>query len=109
MRAAADIRNPLASLPAAAELAELPAEVRGLLRRLLREASAQARERGEKCWKTHKAPMAAYWKAWAVNFRHASVLLGACREPSRISPAELQRIGERITLDQLDELMGMFP
>lgn len=68
----ADVRNPLLMLPAAQEIASLPVEARRALRSLLRQISADARERAEKCWRTHKAPMAAYWKAVAVYANHAS-------------------------------------
>lgn len=68
----ADVRNPLVTLPAAAEIAALPAPAKAALRHLLKQISADARERAEKCWRSHKAPMAAYWKAVAVYANHAS-------------------------------------
>lgn len=71
----AEVRNPLVLLPSAQRLAEFSPEVRAALGDLLREMSADARQRAEKSWRTHKAPMAAYWKTWAVNTRHAAVLL----------------------------------
>lgn len=67
----AAVRNPLVALPAARAIAGLPPEARAALRDLLREISADARVRAEKCWRTHKAPMAAYWKAVAVYANHA--------------------------------------
>lgn len=51
----ADVRNPLVLLPAARDLCNL---------------DPAARE----CWRKHKAPMAAYWKAVAVYANHASRL-----------------------------------
>jgi len=71
----ADVRNPLLSLPAAQDLVNLPPEARGALRRLLKQISADARVRAERCWRTHKAPMAAYWKAVAVYANHTSRLV----------------------------------
>lgn len=68
------IRNPLTALPAASRVAALPAEARQALEELLREFSADARVRAEHCWRNHKAPMAAYWKAFAVYARHAAIL-----------------------------------
>lgn len=68
----ADVRNPLCGLPAAQQIAALPPESREALRMLLKQISADARVRAEKCWRTHKAPMAAYWKAVAVYANHAS-------------------------------------
>lgn len=68
----ADVRNPLLALPAIQELLNLPEEQRHAIRALLRNAASDARERAEKCWKQHKAPMAAYWKAVAVYAGHTA-------------------------------------
>lgn len=73
--AALAVRNPLLTLPSAQKLAELPPESKAALRTLLKELQADCRERAEKCWRTHKAPMAAYWKACAVYANHTSKLL----------------------------------
>jgi hypothetical protein len=67
-----DVRNPVLALPASVELQALPAESRAALRRVLREIATDARVKAEKCWKTHKAPMAAYWKAVAVYAGHTA-------------------------------------
>ena len=75
LRDKAVIRNPLMALPAAKELSHLPPECRAVIRRLFKEISADSRVRAEKCWRTHKAPMAAYWKAVAVYANHASRLV----------------------------------
>lgn len=69
-RIAAEVRNPVLSLPAAAGLATLPPQARDALRALLKEISADARIRAEKCWRTHKGPMALYWKCVAVYTGH---------------------------------------
>lgn len=69
-----DVRNPLLKLAAAREIANLPDEARAALGSLLFQISLDARARAEKCWKTHKAPMAAYWKAVAVYAGHARKL-----------------------------------
>lgn len=65
-----DVRNPVVALPSIAALQELPSESRSALRAILSDLSLDARQRAEKCWKTHKAPMAAYWKAVAVYAGH---------------------------------------
>lgn len=70
-----DVRNPLTRLPAAVKLRALPAPAREALRALLRDLSADARAQADKAWRSHKAPMAAYWKAAAVYSRHAALLL----------------------------------
>jgi hypothetical protein len=69
------VRNPLMALPAAEALSNLPDESKSAVRELMKQISADARIRAEKCWKTHKAPMAAYWKAVAVYANHSSRLL----------------------------------
>lgn len=69
------VRNPLVLLPAAQKVRDLPPEARAALRSLLRELSADCRARATRAWVTHKAPMAAYWKAQAVYTRHASTLI----------------------------------
>lgn len=70
-----DVRNPLCALPGVSALQSLPRESQAALKLLLRQISADARERADKCWKTHKAPMAAYWKAVAVYANHTQRLL----------------------------------
>lgn len=69
------VRNPLLSLPAAQALANLQPEARIALRTILAEMAVDARARAEKCWRTHKAPMAAYWKAVSVYANHTRRLL----------------------------------
>jgi len=70
-----DVRNPLVHLPAAQAVADLPPEARAALKRLLRELSADCRARATKAWVSHKAPMAAYWKAQATYANHAQRLI----------------------------------
>jgi len=76
-----EIRNPVLALPAAAKLAELEPEARALVRQLMRELSADARQRAEQSWRRHKAPMAAYWKAVAVYARHIGAALNQVQRP----------------------------
>lgn len=71
----ATIRNPLLSLPAAEDLQSLSPEAKAALRKLLKQIQMDARVRAQKCWETHKAPMAAYWKAVSVYANHTSRLL----------------------------------
>lgn len=66
----ADVRNPLLQLPAIEKLQAMPVECQAALRDVLKEISTDARARAEKCWRSHKAPMAAYWKAVAVYANH---------------------------------------
>lgn len=68
----AAVRNPLLDLPGMDALRALPEDQRKALRFLLRDIAFDARCRAEKCWRTHKAPMAAYWKAVAVYAGHTS-------------------------------------
>jgi hypothetical protein len=63
-------RNPVLALPAMVKLQHLPRPAKEALAAVLRELAADATQRADKCWRTHKAPMAAYWKAVAVYARH---------------------------------------
>ncbi len=64
----AEVRNPLLALPAMEALRALPQK--HLLIALLEEIRAHAREQAEKSWRTHKAPMAFYWKVVSVYVGH---------------------------------------
>lgn len=68
----ATVRNPLLLLPGMDALRALPADQRKALRIVLRDIALDARFRAEKCWRTHKAPMAAYWKAVSVYANHTA-------------------------------------
>lgn len=68
--ALAIVRNPVLALPAARGILAAPPEARGLLAALLRDLAADCRERAAKSWRTHKAPMALYWKCCAVYAGH---------------------------------------
>lgn len=70
-----EVRNPVLGLPAAQQLLEAPADVRQLLRALLLDLAADARDRAAECWRRHKAPMACYWKAVAVYAGHIARVL----------------------------------
>jgi hypothetical protein len=59
-------RNPLLALPSARALPDLPPAARAALRALLMDLKRDSNNRAQKAWTTHKAPMAAYWKAAAV-------------------------------------------
>jgi hypothetical protein len=66
----AEVRNPVLRMAAVQQIREFPASYRLALCGLLRELAADAAERANKSWRTHKAPMALYWKAVAVYARH---------------------------------------
>ena len=68
----AEVRNPILSLPSAARLGELDKHSREIVVSILRDIQADSRDRADKCWRTHKAPMAAYWKAVSVYAGHIS-------------------------------------
>lgn len=67
-----DVRNPLTALASVDAIRALPDASRAVLRALLLEIRKDAQARAEKCWRTHKAPMAAYWKAVAVYAGHTA-------------------------------------
>jgi len=66
----ADIRNPVLALSGVAALRDLPPDTRAVIANALRDVQRDARERADKCWRTHKAPMALYWKAVGVYSGH---------------------------------------
>ena len=70
-----ETRNPLLNLPAAVKMQGLPSSSKAMLRELLLELARDCRERADKCWRTHKPPMAAYWKMNAVYAGHLARLL----------------------------------
>ncbi|MFC2252461.1 hypothetical protein ACETRX_22690 [Labrys portucalensis] len=69
----AEVRNPVLALPAARRLAD-PSEplTRQDIADLLADLAKDCAQRAQKSWKTHKAPMALYWKATSVYARHLS-------------------------------------
>jgi hypothetical protein len=70
-----EVRNPLLALPSAQAILDLEAAPRAALRGLLLDLQADARARADKSWRTHKAPMALYWKAVGVYAGHLARLL----------------------------------
>lgn len=66
----AKVRNPVLALPGFSKIEKLPRPVKELLADLLYELGDDANKRADECWKKHKAPMAAYWKACGVYARH---------------------------------------
>lgn len=71
----ADVRNPILVLPSAKRLRLLPPTTRSELSSLLYELRADAQARADDCWRRHKAPMAAYWKAVGVYAGHIARVL----------------------------------
>lgn len=71
----ATVRNPILALPAASRLATLPPEAKSALRAVLIDIRNDSRLRAEKAWRTHKGPMAVYWKAVGVYANHIARLL----------------------------------
>lgn len=65
-----EVRNPMLTIPEVQAFAELPPDAAQALRNALVGASKVFRVRANEAWKRHKAPIAAYWKASAVNARH---------------------------------------
>lgn len=71
-----EVRNPILALPSMAEVNALDASSRAAMRALLLDIQRDARERADKCWRTHKAPMAVYWKAVGVYAGHIARAVG---------------------------------
>lgn len=72
-----DVRNPLLALPSVQGMATLDRAALVAFVGVLKEIERDCREKADKCWRTHKAPMAAYWKANAVYARHLRVALNS--------------------------------
>ncbi len=68
----ADVRNPILRLPEIAQLQALDDTSKAALVAVLAGIQRESRALAEKSWRTHKAPMAAYWKAVAVYANHIS-------------------------------------
>lgn len=62
--------NPMLALPGVKRMQTLPPESRDAIRAALLDLRFDAATRAEKSWRTHKAPMAAYWKAVSVYAGH---------------------------------------
>lgn len=71
-----EVRNPLLVLPGFRALQRLDPDTRAALSHAFREMQADARLRADKAWRTHKAPMALYWKAVGVYAGHTARVLG---------------------------------
>lgn len=64
------VRNPILALESGQRLGRLGPLAREELRGVLLDIKADAQKRADQCWRKHKAPMAAYWKAVAVYAGH---------------------------------------
>ena len=65
-----DVRNPILALPSMTRLRDLDPGQRAAVEAVLRDISRDAAARADKAWRSHKAPMAAYWKAVSVYAKH---------------------------------------
>lgn len=66
-------RNPMLGLPSVQAIVAHPGPIpKSLLRTLCYEAATDARGRSDLCWRRNKAPMAAYWRAVSVYWRHTA-------------------------------------
>jgi hypothetical protein len=70
-----EVRNPVLALPSAQRLLTQDTFTRADLREILLELRDDCRDRAEKCWRTHKGPMALYWKTTGVLAGHFGRLL----------------------------------
>lgn len=68
--ASLEVRNPILKLASAAKLQALPEDAKLALVEVLMELRLDCQNNADKCWKKHKAPMAAYWKAASVYVGH---------------------------------------
>lgn len=85
-----EVRNPVAADPVVAEIVlALPDEASEALEACLRALSARWRDQGNRSWAKHKAPMAAYHKANAINARHLAVALKRSRTAAKAAPKQM--------------------
>ncbi len=70
-----EVRNPILALSSVARLMALPRDSREALWQVLLELRSDAHGRAEQCWRAHKAPMAAYWRAVGVYAGHIARVL----------------------------------
>ena len=70
-----EVRNPVLALPGVKAVLALPPEVRAVLAGLFTDIALDCRARANKAWFSHKAPMAAYWKAVSVYAGHIARVL----------------------------------
>jgi hypothetical protein len=80
------VRNPLLAMASARGCDSMPVEARNWLAAMLADLSRDSAQRAQKAWRTHKAPMALYWKVVAVYARHLAKVLKS--DPIRESGAE---------------------
>ena len=62
--------NPIVHLPSYALLLDLDEQQAAALAAVLRDLGDEADSKAEQSWRSHKGPMAAYWRAVGVYARH---------------------------------------
>lgn len=70
-----EVRNPVLALRTATRLQQMDPDTKKVLALLFKDLALDARERAAECWRKHKAPMAAYWKAVSVYAGHIAKVL----------------------------------
>ena len=75
-------------------LRALPDDSQWTLKVVLQSLRDDAKRRAEKSWRTHKAPMAVYWKAVAVYANHTQRILRP-RKPAMLRPMRPMTDAER--------------
>ena len=71
-----EVRNPILALRSVARFRALHPDVRHALQEILLDIQSDARLRAEKCWRSHKPPLAAYWAACGVYAGHIARSIG---------------------------------
>jgi hypothetical protein len=81
-------RNPVLGLKSFRKFATLHPAALDALADLLEEIHSEAALKAEHCWRTRKAPMAAYWRAVSVYAGHISTChsLPQARRPRAAGP-----------------------
>lgn len=82
----AEVRNPVLGLPGIAALQRMPDTTRAAIAKVFTAIAKDARERANKAWASHKAPMACYWKAVGVYAGHFARAIKPPRPPAALVP-----------------------
>lgn len=91
------VANPVLGLPAAvAAIEQLDNEQRAALAAVLKALRIEALDKAEECWRRHKGPMAAYWKACGVYSGHIARALA-------VAPCAADLFGARDVTPQAEK------
>ena len=89
--------NPLLKLPAAKAILALGATQRSVLRMLLMDLRKHANDEADRCWRSRKGGLAAYWRTVATYTRHVAHALNQPATPEELR-SEFALMAERLAV-----------